>query len=285
MRKAIHPETKLGAVYLTVSNLDQSLAFYRQALGFLMLKREDTTAHLGTERETLLVLEENPTARRVRGTTGLYHFAILVPSRKELACSIQRMARSGVRLQGASDHLVSEALYLADPDGNGIEIYRDRPNEEWKYRNGQLLMSTEPLDIDGILRSLDDSEIIGDKFDPATRIGHIHLHVADLDKSEQFYTQILGFDLVTRYGTSATFVSAGGYHHHIGMNTWAGENAPAPPPDAIGLRWFDILLPGSMEVEQVVNRLTEAQIPHGRENGWLFTRDPSSNGIRFRLAG
>ena len=287
MSESIHPDTTIGAVHLTVSNLDRSLSFYQQALGFIVHRREGDTAHLGVggpaQQEAggpdLLVLTQRPDARRARGTTGLYHFAVLVPSRLELAQSLRRIGETRTPVQGFSDHLVSEAIYLSDPDDNGIEIYRDRPRSEWPHLDGQLQMATDPLDVDGVLAELAGHDEPWRGLHPQTVIGHMHLHVADIAKAEAFYCGVLGFDLMLRYGSSASFVSAGGYHHHIGLNTWAGVGAPPPPSDAIGLRYFVVRLPNGVELSRVADRVRQAGSDREETQEGMFVRDPSQNGV------
>ena len=277
---SIHPATTIGAVYLTVADLDRSLRFYQEALGFQVRQRAGDTARLGAGGPAdLLVLAERPGARPTRRTTGLYHFAVLVPARLELARSLRRLAETRTPLQGFSDHLVSEAIYLADPDGNGIEIYRDRPREEWPRKNDQIQMATDPLDLDGILAELERETEPWSGLHPQTTIGHIHLHVADLGAAQAFYHGVLGFDLIQRLAGSADFVSAGGYHHHIGYNTWAGVGAPPPPPDAAGLRYFVVRLPNDAELARVADRVRKAGLPLEETEAGLLTRDPSQNGV------
>jgi catechol 2,3-dioxygenase len=291
MATSIHPDTALGHVHLTVSGLDRSLAFYQQALGFKVHRRDETagTAWLGAGGPDLLILTELPGAKRPRGTTGLYHFAILTPSRLELAQSLKRIAETRTPVEGFADHYVSEAIYLPDPDGNGIEIYRDRPRADWRDANGNFRMGTDPLDIDGLLSELDGgngksserSEWSG--LDPATRLGHMHLHVRNIPEAKAFYCDVLGFDLLMNIG-SALFVSAGGYHHHIGLNTWQGVGAPPPPPGSVGLRYFTVRLPNQAELDKVLDRVRGAGAPVEEEaEGWLV-RDPSQNAIVFRAS-
>src|SRR4051812_31941684 len=179
---------------------------------------------------------------RPPGTTGLFHLAILVPTRVELARAARRVMRFGWSLTGASDHLVSEALYLNDPEGNGIEIYRDRPREEWRYdERGEMQMATIPLDLDGVMGEL-APDANGDAGMPAgTRTGHVHLQVSELPAAEEFYEHGLGFDVTVRSYPGALFVSAGGYHHHIGMNTWTSQGGSPPPPGSRGLDWFQVV--------------------------------------------
>lgn len=282
MTNSIDPATKIGAVHLTVQQLDRSLDWYRQRLGFKVHRQDGRVAALGAGREDLLVLTERPDAALIRGTTGLYHFAVLLPSRSELARQLYRLAKTQTPVQGFADHLVSEAIYLADPDGNGIEIYRDRPRQQWPRRNGQLQMATDPLDVEGLLAEFeptgtDESDL--DDLPAGTTIGHMHLHVSYLEEAVQFYTNVLGFDLVTRYGPSAAFVSAGGYHHHVGLNTWAGVGAPPPPAGAVGLRWFELALSNEAALEQVLGRINQAGIETTEVEQGLLVRDPAANGI------
>lgn len=279
MNTKIHPDTQIGRVALTVTNLDRSVTFY-QTLGLTLRHRENGTAYLGTEERDLLELHENSQARSVRGTTGLYHFAILLPTRVDLALALYNMAQQQIPLQGYSDHLVSEAIYLADPDGNGIEVYRDRPRSEWQYSgDGTLRMSTVALDIDSLLGELNNYSSTWSGFPNGTINGHIHLHVGNLAKATQFYTMQLGFDFIAGYGAQAGFVSAGGYHHHIGMNTWSGMNAPPPPADAVGLRWYEIVLPHEDAVNAITEQLAETAVPLQHTPNGILLHDPAQNGI------
>ena len=201
---------------------------------------------------------------RPAGTTGLFHLALLVPSRADLARALNRVTAAGHRFTGASDHLVSEALYLDDPEGNGIEIYRDRPRGEWEREDGgDLKMATLPLDLEGVLDSAPRGDT-GDGMAPGTRLGHVHLQVAEIEAAEAFYVAALGFEPTVRRYPGALFVSAGGYHHHIGLNTWAGRGAPPPPAGARGLTWFTIVLPDDAALEAVRTSLTAAGFPIAR---------------------
>ena len=229
------------------------------------------------------VLHENPQARRVRGTSGLYHFAVLVPSRVELAKSLQRLAETRWPVQGFADHLVSEAIYLPDPDGNGIEIYRDRPRSEWPRLDGQIRMATDPLDLDGVLAELDGHAEAWTGLHPQTVLGHMHLHVGNLPQANVFYGGVIGLDLITRLGNSALFMSAGGYHHHLGLNTWAGVGAPSQPPDAIGLRYFTIKLPQSNEVGATADRIRENGGSIEERADGMLLRDPFQNGVMLTV--
>ncbi len=275
----IHPDTALGPVHLTVSDLARSLSFYQERLGLRLQRRGNGVAHLGAGGSVLLVLWEQPDAPRVRGTTGLYHFAVLVPSRRALARSLRRLIETRTALDGASDHLVSEALYLHDPDRNGIEIYRDRARGDWPFAQGQVRMASENLDLEDVLSELTDHEEPWSGVAPGTTLGHIHLQVSDLVEAERFYVGVLGFEAMARVGSSALFVSAGGYHHHLGLNTWAGAGAPPPPPRAIGLRHFVVRLPNRRERDRVVARVRAAGVRVQKLGAGALLSDPSSNRI------
>jgi catechol 2,3-dioxygenase len=280
MLEAIDPATRIAEVHLTISDLDRSTAFYTDRLGFRVRQRDKHVARLGAGGPDLLVLTQATAAPRVRGTTGLYHFAVLLPSRPDLARSLRRLVETDTVLQGFADHGVSEAIYLADPDGNGIELYRDRPRDAWPTADGRLHMTADPLDVEDLL---EDAGAVEEHALPSgTAIGHVHLHVNDLGAAETFYVRVLGFDLMQRYGPGALFVSAGGYHHHIGLNTWAGVGAPPPPPGAIGLREFVVSLPNARARERVLARLAEAAIPSAEHEGGRLVRDPAHNAILLK---
>jgi len=274
----IDPRTRIGAVHLTISDLRRSVRFYESHLGFAVHRRDDRTAWLGAGGADLLILSQCERAPRVRGTTGLYHFAILVPSRLDLGHALRRLVATNTVMQGAADHGVSEALYLADEDGIGIEIYRDRPRDDWPVVNGQLQMGAAPIDLDALLAEAGRADS-GAGLPHDTVIGHVHLHVSRLDEAQAFYVDALGFELTQRYGPSALFVAAGGYHHHIGLNTWAGVGAPPPPPGAIGLKHFALTLPDVAARDAVLERVGAAGItPEQTEDGPLI-HDPAKNVI------
>jgi catechol 2,3-dioxygenase len=283
---SIDPDTSLGPVSLTVRDLDGTREFYERTVGLRMLDGTGVTKTLGTEDgHSLVELVGDPDApARPRGTTGLFHLAILVPDRIELARSLRRLAEAGGRLEGAADHLVSEAIYLTDPEGNGIEIYRDRPREEWRRDGDELRMATLPLDLRHVIAELDAGEPSSELPD-GTRIGHVHLNVADLDEVERFYAGLLGFDVTARAYPGALFMSAGGYHHHLGANTWVGEGAPAPPQGAAGLRHFVVELTGSDELERTVERLRVGGAEVQGADGSAQVEDPSGNPVVLRARG
>jgi catechol 2,3-dioxygenase len=279
----MHPATAIDSVHLTISDLDRSVRFYETQLGLTTHRRDDRTAWLGAGRDDLLVLTADERAPRVRGTTGLYHFAVLVPSRVELARSLRRLVETDTVMQGFADHGVSEALYLADPDGNGIEIYRDRPRADWPFAGGRLRMGTDPLDIDDLLREVQGAPNSWAGLAEGTTIGHVHLHVSRLPEAERFYVDVLGFEVMQRYARAALFIAAGGYHHHVGLNTWAGVGAPPPPAGAIGLRHFVVRLPEEGALREVEQRLRAARVAVDAANTHLWVRDPAQNLILLTI--
>lgn len=277
---SIHPQTGLGPVHLRAANLERLAGFYCNILGLRLHSQEGAVMTLGAGGEPFLALHGDPGLRaRPRRTTGLYHFAILVPNRFELKRLLLRLAEARYPLQGGADHLVSEAIYLADPEGNGIEVYHDRPPETWRSADGALRMGSEALDVEGILGEPGDGNPGGSGFAPQTRLGHVHLNISRMDEAEEFYCGLLGFELMMRMGNGALFVSAGGYHHHIGLNTWEGVGAPPPPPGSTGLAEFTITLPGREQVDLLAERLRIANIPLAQGPDGVRFFDPSGNGI------
>jgi catechol 2,3-dioxygenase len=281
----IDPQTEVGAVRLAVADLDRARRFYERVIGLALIESSEREARLGADGVALLELIADPGgAPRPRGTTGLFHLAVLLPDRPELARALRRLADSRWPLAGASDHLVSEALYLGDPEGNGIELYRDRPREEWRRTDGDLEMATLPLDLESLATDADPSDGAPGGVADATRIGHVHLHVADLGAAEEFYAGTLGFEVTVRGYPGALFLSAGGYHHHIGLNTWAGEGAPPPPPGSLGLRRFEVVVPDNAELDRVRRRLSDAGIEPEADIGGVLAADPSGNRVLVRSA-
>lgn len=279
MTASLDTATHMGAVQLTVADLARSTAFYQAVLGLQLLERSAYEAALGVADRHLVELVEMPNARQVRNHSGLYHFAILTPSRLVLAQVLRNLIQHNIQI-GGSDHLVSEAIYFSDPDGNGIELYRDRPRGEWQYENGKPVLGGLPLDYQGILRELAAGAAPLTKLDPATVMGHVHLHVGNLPAVVEFYCNVVGFDLIMNWN-QASFVSAGGYHHHLGLNTWAGVGAPPQPADAVGLRHYTIVLANQSELDALVTRLDAAEVAHETRSDGLFVRDPAQNGILF----
>lgn len=246
-------DAHIGGAHLRVIDLDRALDFYRDLLGFTVVDQHDSTVALADSLDgaPILRLTEHPDAiRKPQRSTGLYHVAILLPSRPALGKMLSRLIERRYPLQGASDHLVSEALYLADPDGNGLEIYRDRPRSEWRMDGDSVAMATEAMDVEGVLADADSSAWTG--IAPGTVIGHVHLHVSDLRRAEEFYGGLLGLDVMQRGYPGALFMAAGGYHHHLGLNTWAGRMPP--PANAVGLESFTVTIPDPLAWAQAVER-------------------------------
>ena len=285
--RSIEPHTRMGAVHLTVRDIAQSRAFYETAIGLSATDGEDGTIALGIAGEApLVVLHGDASAPALDPrATGLFHLAILVPTRQDLAVALARLANARWPLAGASDHLVSEALYLSDPDGNGIEIYRDRPREEWPRRDGTIEMATLPLDLHALIAELPPEASELPALAPTgTVIGHVHLQVAELAEIEAFYNRVLGFDVVVRTYPGALFVSAGGYHHHIGLNTWNSRGGSRPAEGAVGLRHYEVVLPDADALASVLARVSAAGLNvESRDDGSLV-RDPSGNSVLLRTA-
>ena len=275
-------DASLGAIRLRVADLDRLRRFYEEAIGLRVLGGNGAVTSLGVEDgHPLVELEANPAAQpRPPHTTGLFHLAILVPSRADLARAIRRVVATGWRLSGASDHLVSEALYLSDPEGNGIELYRDRPREEWPVAGGVIRMDTLPLDL-GSLLAEDDAGSPGPGMPAGTTLGHVHLQVADLAAAERFWVEALGLDVTVRGYPGALFTSAGGYHHHVGLNTWAGAGAPPPPAGAQGLARFELVLPDEQAVREAGERLAAVTSVELVDDG-VLAADPSGNTVLVR---
>ena len=270
-------DTTMGPVHLTVSDLERSLDYYRRTIGIDVLEEGPGKASLGTGSTELLALVEEPGTQPAVGYTGLYHFALLVPERRDLARWLAHAARNRVSLVGLSDHFVSEAIYLSDPDRHGIEIYADRPREVWEGRVGERL-TTMPLDVDSLLGELDDPA--SEPFDglhAGTVMGHLHLKVAAIPSTIEFYRDVLGFGLTAALGLQAAFFGAGGYHHHVGGNTWESAGAPAPPQGSAALRHATVVLPNSRERDELVQRASAAgHEPEDTPEGPVVG-DPSGN--------
>lgn len=291
---SIHPATRIGMVSLKVANLENQLTFYQQVLGFQLHWREEHKAGLGAGGADLLQLTEEPNLKKYRGVTGLYHFAVLFPNRRELA---RAMARLFVLKYPnyPTDHIMTKTTYLDDPEGNGIELYTESPEDgTWTMANGTFETrrtdgtwsdGREPLDVEALLGHLKEEDRLDVPIPPETRIGHIHLHVRNVDEAVDFYHGVIGFDVMgVAKSFRAAFVSAGGYHHHIGLNTWQGEGAPPSPEDAVGLRYFTVELPDQKALDEVIARVEKAGIPANQTEDGLLLYDPSQNGVVLTLA-
>jgi catechol 2,3-dioxygenase len=280
------PESlELGTVRLQVTSIDRSLEFYAGLLGMSVITASGDGALLGAAGSTAALVElragDDPRARR-RGRLGLYHFAVLLPDRAALGRVLAYLLRRGVR-PGSADHLVSEALYLQDPDDLGIEIYRDRQRSEWNASGRQLAMSSDPLDATAVMAASDGAEWTG--MPEGTRIGHVHLHVGSIDAARDFYHAALGFDVIVWSYPGALFMSAGGYHHHLGVNTWAGAHATAPGHDEPRLLSWDIVLPTATDVAAAVDSITHAgYAPSPEEAGGSVAHDPFGTALRLVAA-
>ncbi|MFL5962454.1 MAG: VOC family protein [Gaiellaceae bacterium] len=279
VRAELPPNTRMGPVHLTVADLDRSLAYYEQQIGLQVHARDGGRAQLGTGGEDLLVLTEEPGARPAEGYSGLFHFALLVPERIDLARWLAHAARDRVPLTGMSDHFVSEALYLRDPDHHGIEVYADRPWELWEGQVGTRL-TTLPLDTDDLLATLEDP--LAEPFDGlpgGTVMGHVHLCVAGVEQTVEYYRDVVGFGLMAQLGDQAAFLSAGGYHHHLGGNTWQSAGRPYAPAGYARLTQMTIVLPDAAALEAVAERVGAREAGDG-----VRVADPSGIPALFTTA-
>ena len=275
----IAPATTMGSVHLTVADLDRSLTFYREVVGLRVLEHHSGRASVGAGEHELLALVEEPGARPATGHTGLFHFALRVPDRVALARWLAHAGRERLRLQGLADHFVSEAIYLADPDAHGIEIYWDRPRELWEGKV-ESHMTTAPLDVDDLLGELRGPDVEPFEGLPrATDMGHVHLRVANVTPAIEFYRDVLGFELMAALGPQAAFFGAGGYHHHIGANSWQSRGAPPPPPGTAALRHATVVLPTAAERERVIARVPGSGQEPGADGAGALVRDPSGNSL------
>ncbi len=270
------PDTlRLGPVHLAVSTLDGSIAFYERSLGLQLHDRDGDVATLGAGEEDLLVLVEEPGAKPGGRHAGLYHFALLLPTRQELGRAVKRLAGAYTRIEGASDHGVSEAIYLRDPDDNGIELYADRPREQWpppRTAGERVEMYTIALDLKDLVAEA-EGEDVRPHAGPGLVMGHVHLHVGDVEQGLAFYRDVLGFEVMVNLG-SAAFVSAGGYHHHLGFNVWLGHDVKPRPPRTAGLREWTVVLPERAQVAQVRARVEAAGLDIENHAGGFLLRDP-----------
>lgn len=274
-------ETHIGGVRLQVSDLEKSIQYYETVIGMRVISRTDASAKLGPHGEdrTLIQLDELKGARAVprRGLLGLYHFAILLPDRAALGSFVAHLAEIGA-YAGMSDHLVSEALYLTDPDGLGIEVYADRDRSTWTAVNDQIVIATKPLDVENLIAASKGKKWEG--IPAGTVIGHVHLYVGDIDDAASFYHNGLGFDKMVWNYPGALFMSAGGYHHHLGVNTWTGGSPKATDADARLLDW-ELVLPSSENAAEAAGALEKAGYSVEREGDTVRARDPWGTALKF----
>jgi catechol 2,3-dioxygenase len=292
----IHPQTRPGCVQLKVADLERQLDFYQQVVGLHLNWREGARAGLGVDGRDLVRLTGLPGGRRYRGVTGLYHFALLFPDRRELARAVARLF--ALRWPNSpTDHVMTKTTYLDDPEGNTIELYCESPEDGIftiepggdfyaRHADGTPSDGREPLDLEALFSHLAEDDSLDEPVPSGTCLGHFHLFVSDLDEARRFYHDLLGFDdMGTSPGFRMGMVSAGGYHHHIGFNTWQGEGAPSPPPDALGLDHITFTFPDREAWEAFLARLEELQLPYERTGEGVLLSDPSRNRVLFAIPG
>ena len=291
----IHPQTRPGYVHLKVANLENQLVFYQQTLGLRLHWKDGNSAGLGAGDEDIVRLTQITDGKRHRGVTGIYHFAILFPDRRQLARVIARLF--AMRWTNyPTDHIMTKTTYLDDPEGNNIELYCESPEDGVnQITNGQFYVrradgsisdGREALDLDALFSHLSEDGRLDESVPPEVRMGHFHLYVANLNETRRFYHDLLGFDDM---GMARNFrmgmVSAGGYHHHIGYNTWQGEGAPPPPEDALGLENVSFVLPDRAAWDQLLVRIEAIELPYQQTDEGILVTDPAQNGVLFTRNG
>src|SRR6202165_1804131 len=291
--QSIAPATGMGTVHLAVTDGPLGSRFYRDYVGLTELPSDGPEIRFGAASRELVVLHPGAERPVVKGTSGLYHLALLVPSRWELARVIARL-RALQWKQYPTDHVMTKANYLWDPDGNGIEIYTESPEDgTMGFANGTFVVhdkdgrersGRDPIDLEELFSHLHPDDRLDAPMPGGTKIGHVHLHVADVEDALRFYHDLVGFDVMGHI-PGVGFVSAGGYHHHVGLNTWAGQGARPAPPGSAGLRRYTIELPTQRDLDDVIGRLRHGNVPLAEEAGGLAAADPSSNRVLFRVAG
>ncbi|MDR7870732.1 MAG: VOC family protein [Tissierellaceae bacterium] len=277
------PNLFVNEIVLKVTDIDRSIDFYTKIMGFSILKKNGKDATLTADgfNPILTLIEPEDVIPKVPKRTGLYHFAVLLPSRYDLGLFLKNIRDEWYPIIGGADHGVSEAIYLEDPDDNGIEVYRDVAESEWDRSGDRINMVTEPLNYDELIA--ESGEDKWDKTPLDTIIGHIHLHVGDLDKARRFYCDGLGFDLTMEAGSSAIFLSTGGYHHHIGLNVWNGRNADPLPDNSVGMKYYTLQFPDKRSREEIINNLENLGYEVIKDDKDTFTKDPSSNLIKLKV--
>ena len=290
---SIHARTRLGSLSLAVADMENQIAFYTQALGMEVLVQEAGEAWLGVDGRDLLHLKVEPQFTRYTRVAGLYHFALLYPGRKAFARAVARLFALQVP-NSPTDHIMTKSTYLEDPEGNGIELYCESPEDgEFIYNDGvyaarrtdgTLSDGREAMDLEALFSELPKDKSLHRTMDDKVRLGHMHLHMGSVDDALNFYQGVLGFDLMGRADRyQMAFVSAGGYHHHIGLNTWQGVGAPPPPEDALGLRYFSIVLPNQEALDAVLERVAFAGLISEEVQGGIMVEDPSRHGVMLTL--
>jgi len=290
--QAIAAKTGMGAVEIAVTDGERALRFYRDYVGLTPLEGDGPAIRMGAGDRELVVLHPGAERRVVPHRSGLYHLALLVPDRRELARVIARLGRLRWD-QYPTDHVMTKANYLWDPDGNGIEVYTESPEDgtmgmvngtfgAWD-KDGNPRSGREPIDLEELFSHLREDERLDEPMPPATKMGHVHLHVADVDDALRFYHELVGFDVMGHL-PGVGFISAGGYHHHLGLNEWAGHGVPPAPPGTAGLRRFTVELPAQRDLDDVVSRLEHADVRLTEEAGGFAAVDPSANRVLFRTA-
>lgn len=275
------PNIFVNELVLKVADIDRSIRFYTKIMGFSILKKNGKEAILTADgfKPIVTLIEPEDVVPKIPKRTGLYHFAVLLPSRYHLGLFLKNIQEQWYPIIGGSNHGVSEAIYLDDPDGNGIEIYRDVDTGQWSRSGDRIDMISDPLDYDQLI-----AEAGEDKWGNAplnTIIGHIHLHVGDLDEAKKFYTEGLGFDLTMEAGTSAIFLSTGGYHHHIGLNVWNGRNVEPLPDNSVGMKYYSLVFPDENTRKATLDNLVNLGYEIIKEGNDIYTKDPSSNVIKL----
>lgn len=276
------PTTYVGKVSLKVADLARSIKFYEKVIGFKVLEKKEREVSFTADGKTVLLLVEQleTVEHKIMQTAGLYHFALLLPDRSDLANIVRHFVNLGIRF-GSGDHLVSEALYLSDPDGNGIEIYADRPDANWNWEDDEVEMTTDPVDFENLLSTEYSNGWRG--LPVQTVIGHIHLQVGDLDENEQFYINGLGFEMVNRYGSQALFVSDNKYHHHIAFNTWSGLGIPNLFGNMVGIKSYSIIFPDEETRIKTVKQLQSIDAIVEKKDSYFVTYDPSNIPIELKI--
>lgn len=277
------PNIFVTEIHLKVQDIERALEFYQDIMGLKVLKSEERLAVLSADGVTPLVTIEQPidVISKLPKRTGLYHFAILLPTRASLGLFLKHIIKRKYPIIGGSNHGVSEAIYLQDPDDNGIEVYADTDLATWNWHNDSVEMVNSPIDYEEIIAESGDLEWEG--IPSESIMGHIHLHVADLDESKIFYNKGLGFDLIQEMQNTAVFTSTGGYHHHIGFNIWNGKGAKALPDNSVGMKYYSLLFPDEKSRTKVIEKLSTLGFPAIHKEDKIFVKDPSENLIEFQV--